>query len=93
MTQLAGNMIKIYSKGGCPYCEYAKALLTQHGFVFEEIRVDLDDDARNFLFESGHRTVPQLYVNKTLLVEGGYVGLKVMTSKQIQERIDKINED
>lgn len=83
-------MIKVFSKEGCPYCEDAKALLSRHGYEYEEVRIDLDEDARTFLVNAGHRTVPQLYVNETLLVEGGFDGLKDMTTKQIALRIREI---
>lgn len=86
-------MIKVFSKEGCPYCEQAKALLERHGYEYEEVRIDLDDDARNFVIGQGHRTVPQLYVGETLLVEGGYQGLAGMTTKQIALRIREINEN
>lgn len=86
------EMIKVFSKDGCPYCDQAKALLKRHGYDFEEVRIDLDNDARNFVIEQGHRTVPQLYVGNTLLVEGGYQGLSKMTTKQIALRIREINE-
>jgi len=84
-------MIKVYSKEGCSYCDQAKALLTRHGFIYDEIRIDEDDVAKDFLVGQGHRSVPQLYVNESLLVEGGFQGLKEMTIKQIQQRINKIN--
>ena len=83
-------MIKVFSKEGCPQCDKAKAILTRHGYEYEEVRIDLDEDARNFLVNSGHRSVPQLYVDDTLLVEGGFEGLKDMTTKQIALRIREI---
>jgi len=84
-------MIKIFSKTGCPHCEHAKAALTQHGYTYEEIRVDEDEEARIFVLTKGHKSVPQLYVGDTLLVEGGFQGLRAMTTKQIAERIREIN--
>ena len=83
-------MIKVFSKEGCPQCVQAKALLARHGYEYEEVRIDLDEDARNFLVNAGHRAVPQLYVDDALLVEGGFEGLKNMTTKQIALRIREI---
>ena len=83
-------MIKVFSKEGCPFCEDAKALLTRHGYEYEEVRIDLDEDARQFLLDEGHRTVPQLYFNNTLMVEGGFDGLKELTTKQLALRIREI---
>ena len=68
-------MITVYSKNNCPYCVQTKNLLTLKGIVFEEIRIDEDSDAREFVIGEGHRTVPQIYQDGKLLVEGGYTGL------------------
>lgn len=85
-------MIKVFCKAGCPQCDQAKALLKKHGYSFEEVRIDLDDDARNFLINEGHRSVPQIYVEDKLLVEGGLQGLSGMTTKQIAVKIREIDE-
>ena len=83
--------IKVFSKAGCPHCDTAKALLAQHGYTYEEVRIDLDETARSYLLAEGHRSVPQVYVNETLLVNGGVAALKEMTTKQIATRIREIN--
>ena len=64
----------------------------KHGYTYEEVRVDLDPEARQFLIDNGHRTVPQIYVGDTILVEGGYDGLSKLTTKQIALKIREINE-
>ena len=84
-------MIKIFSKAGCPYCEYAKVALKQHGYTYDEIRIDEDAAAKEFVLGEGHKSVPQLYVGDTLLVEGGFQGLNKMTTKEIAIRIREIN--
>ena len=54
----------VYSKKVCPYCDRAKALLTQKQVAYEEIRVDLDSVAlQTMLDKSGRRTVPQIFIN------------------------------
>ena len=68
-------MLTVYSKSNCPFCDKAKYLLTQKGVAFNEVRVDLDQEARKFIMEAGHRTVPQIYQDGKLFVEGGYQGL------------------
>jgi glutaredoxin len=85
------EMIKIFSKEGCPYCEYAKVALQQHGYKYEEIRIDEDNCALEFIKREGHKSVPQIYVGETLLVDGGFQGLNKMTTKQIATRIREIN--
>lgn len=68
-------MITVYSKNNCPYCVQAKNLLQSKGIQFEEVKIDEDSDAREFIVGEGHRTVPQIYQDGQLLVEGGYTGL------------------
>lgn len=68
-------MITVYSKNNCPFCVKAKYLLDQKGIAFEEIKIDEAPEAREFVMAEGHRTVPQIYQNGKLLVEGGYQGL------------------
>lgn len=69
-------MIIVYSKNNCPFCQQAKNLLTRKGVQFEEINIDFDADAKRFIMSAGHRTVPQIYKDGAVLVEGGYQGLK-----------------
>lgn len=85
------TMITVYSKNNCPFCEQAKHYLKTNGFVFEELKIDENPDAREFLIGEGHRTAPQLYVGKELLVAGGYQGLAKMSPDQIQERLGELN--
>lgn len=68
-------MITIYSKNNCPFCVQAKNLLTLKGIDFEEIKIDEIPKAKEFVVNEGHRTVPQIYKDGKLLVEGGYQGL------------------
>ncbi len=69
-------MITVYSKNNCPFCTQAKNLLTRKGVQFEEINIDLDANAKRFIISEGHRTVPQIYQDGAVLVEGGFQGLK-----------------
>ena len=68
-------MITVYSKNNCPYCVQAKNLLKFKGFEYEEIKIDEVPEAREFVLAEGHRTVPQIYKDGKLLVEGGFQGL------------------
>jgi len=78
-------MLTIYSKSNCPFCDKAKYLLEQKGILFKEIRVDLDPEAKEFIIAEGHRTVPQIYFNDKLFVEGGYTGLSKLDESKFQE--------
>lgn len=83
-------MLTVYSKENCPYCVQAKNLLTKRNIAFEEVRVDLDSDARQFIVNEGHRTVPQIYHNGKLFVEGGYTGLAKLTEDQIRSKLQQL---
>lgn len=80
-------MLTVYSKNHCPFCDQAKALLKKKDIAFEEVRIDEDATARQFIMEAGHRTVPQIYRNGQLFVEGGYTGLAKLTLEEINQRL------
>ena len=84
-------MLTVYSKNHCPFCDKAKHYLKTNGFEYEEIKIDEDLEAREWLINEGHRTAPQIYNNGRLLVEGGYQGLAKLTAEQIQQRIGESN--
>jgi len=54
-------MLTLYSKNNCGYCLQAKALLKNNDIPFEEVNIDTDDVAREFVINEGHRTMPQIY--------------------------------
>ena len=57
------SSIIVYSKGYCPYCKSAKALLTRKGAAFTEI--EITDDAAllaEMVEKTGRRTVPQIFI-------------------------------
>ena len=68
----------------------AKQYLDKHGFEYEEIRVDTNPEARQFLIDQGHRTMPQLYHKGKLLVEGGGQALVRMNPNTIKELIGEV---
>jgi len=59
----------VWSKYHCPYCDQAKALLTQKGIEFEERKIG-DGYTREELLEEvpNARSVPQIFI------EGAHVG-------------------
>mgnify|MGYP003345637515 CR=1 FL=1 len=78
-------MITVYSKEDCPYCVQAKNLLKLKGIEYTEVRVDQDPSAREFIVGEGHRTVPQIYQDGKLLVEGGFTGLRKQSEDFFQQ--------
>jgi glutaredoxin 3 len=65
----------VWSKYHCPFCDQAKALLTQKGIEFEERKIG-DGYTKEDLLESvpTARTVPQIFLNDQLI--GGFTELK-----------------
>ena len=59
--------VKMFSTLVCPYCQRAKALLTQRGVDrIEDVRVDLDPSEHGRMIElTGQRTVPQIFIGAT----------------------------
>jgi glutaredoxin 3 len=57
----------MYTTEVCPFCVRAKALLKQRGVAqIDEVRIDLDVQARQEMMEStGRRTVPQIFIGDT----------------------------
>jgi glutaredoxin len=76
-------MLTIYSKENCAQCDQAKKLLEERGIKYEEVKVDIDSDARQFLLDSGHRSVPQVYKDGELFVTGGLAGLRTLSVEDL----------
>jgi glutaredoxin 3 len=81
-------MLTVYSKANCPFCDQAKNLLKLKNIQYEEIRVDQLPEAREFIMAEGHRTVPQIYKDGKVFVEGGYQGLSKLSEDQLKERLN-----
>lgn len=66
----------VWSQPNCHYCRAAKQLLHASGYQIEERMIGSGWTKEQF-FEAnpGAKTVPQIYLNGTL-VEGGYLKLK-----------------
>jgi glutaredoxin len=84
-------MLTVYSKNHCPFCEQAKELLKRKDIPFEVVKIDENNEAREWLLEQKHRTVPQIYLGDKLFVEGGFQGLVKLSNEEIQQRLGDIN--
>ena len=84
-------MLTIYSKTVCPYCVQAKNYLKSKNINFREINIEEDAEAREFIQSQGHRTVPQIYMDGKIFVEGGWTGLSKMSAEDILSEIDLRN--
>lgn len=60
------SKVEIYTKGHCPYCHRAKALLTQKGVEFQEYPIDIQPELRDVMIEraNGGWTVPQIFIGE-----------------------------
>ena len=85
-------MITIYTKTPCPYCDQAKHYLKGISEEYREINIMENENAREWLIAQGHKTVPQIYYEGKILVEGGYTGLSKVTAEELQERKRAIRE-
>jgi glutaredoxin len=65
----------VWSKDNCPYCDQAKALLTQRNIAYEERKIGYGY-TREELLEAvpTARTVPQIFINNQLI--GGFTELR-----------------
>ncbi len=65
----------VWSKYNCPYCDQAKALLTQKGIEIEERKIG-DGFTKEDLLDAvpTARTVPQIFLDGNLI--GGFTELK-----------------
>ncbi|TDF35710.1 glutaredoxin 3 [Alteromonadaceae bacterium M269] len=58
--------VELYTKGYCPYCQRAKALLDNKGVKYTEFSLDTNPGLRDEMIEraNGGRTVPQIFINE-----------------------------
>jgi glutaredoxin 3 len=80
-------MLTLYTKNNCGYCLQAKALLKNNDIPFEEINIEIDTEAREFVLNEGHRTMPQIYFQRKLFVEGGFTGLSSLGVDGIKNKM------
>ena len=84
--------LTVYSKTVCPYCVQAKNYLKNNKIEFDEINIEDTPAACEYIMKSGHRTVPQIYYNGKLFVEGGWQGLSKLSGEDIMREIETRNE-
>ena len=71
----------VWSKPNCPYCDRAKALLTQKGIVYEERSIGNGWTKEQLLASvPTARTVPQIFLDEEYV--GGYDNLKEKFDKE-----------
>lgn len=70
--------VTVYSSGFCPFCFWAKGLLSEKHVSFEEIRIDQVSGARDEMLakSNGQVTVPQIFIDDFHV--GGFDDLQAM---------------
>ena len=79
-------MITIYTKTDCQFCDMAKALLETRGVEYRTVNVSEQSEARDFLVENGHRSVPQIF-RGTTHIPGGYQGIAGMSEEEFNTKV------
>lgn len=64
------NFLKLYTQNDCPFCVTMKNKLDEWGFDYITVNVSYNQEAKTFLKNQGHRTVPQLYDGNVNLNKG-----------------------
>jgi glutaredoxin len=74
--------IEIYSKDNCGYCDAAKRLLEDAGYLYTEYKIESTGDERLRLMNEltdrlgqAPKTVPQIFINNEAI--GGFTQLKL----------------
>ena len=80
-------MLTVYSKTNCPNCDQTKAFLESKGIEHRIVKIDENSEAREFLLAQGFRSVPQIFTETELFVEGGYQGLSKLTDEELTTRL------
>jgi len=68
-------MLVLYTQDRCGYCVLLKTKLTEWGHSYTEKNIMYDADAKQFVRNKGHKTVPQLYHNDSDMLKGDSVYL------------------
>jgi glutaredoxin len=81
--------LTLYTKNNCSYCLMAKSLLKGAGIEYNEVNIEEVPEARDFVINAGHKTMPQIYKGAELFVEGGYAGLSKLGSDGIKQKLNE----
>jgi glutaredoxin 3 len=62
---MVDELVVMYAKSWCPYCERARALLTGKGVQFREIDIEAQPEQREEMIRRcGQYTVPQIFIGE-----------------------------
>lgn len=81
--------LTVYTKNNCSYCIMAKSFLKGADIEFNEVNIEDVPEAREFVINAGHKSMPQIYKGSELFVEGGYAGLSKLGSDAIKQKLNE----
>ncbi|MCX6126197.1 MAG: glutaredoxin [Proteobacteria bacterium] len=75
------QIVKLFTKDACPYCDAAKRLLKKLAISFEEKNLENDAAERQRLsvLAGGYRTMPMIWIGETFV--GGYSELDALNQR------------
>lgn len=59
---MTDRKIKVYSKSMCAPCNMTKRTLTRNNVDFEEINIEMNEDAMSYVKSKGHKAAPVVEV-------------------------------
>ena len=65
-------MITVYTKNNCASCTFTKRKLQELGVNYQEINVDEELSALEYLMECGFRSLPVVFKDDEPIVTGGF---------------------
>jgi glutaredoxin 3 len=82
------SKLTVYTKDWCGYCVQVKNQLADMHIEFEEINIEDNAEQKAWVIEQGHTTMPQIYLEGNLFVQGGADGLAKLSLYEIKERLN-----
>lgn len=61
-------MVKVYSKNNCMQCKMTKRYLSDNSIPFEEVNIDNEPSALDFLKDQGFQSVPVVFGGQSAII-------------------------
>jgi len=92
----SSSKLVLYTQPRCEYCDMMKDLLDQTEYTYEAIDISQDPSAKDFIKAEGHKTVPQLYWDRTKInnvptdrMSVNYIVNSIKLLEDIQQEAEK----
>tara|TARA_B100000029_G_scaffold13369_1_gene13991 strand:+ start:1822 stop:2073 length:252 start_codon:yes stop_codon:yes gene_type:complete len=77
-------MFMIYTTENCVWCEKTKDLLKEQNMEYTNVILDTQEKISEFKKNTGHKTVPQIYLESSREYIGGYDDLNEFLTKRLE---------